>query len=209
MLSGSASDVIKQRAEKAGFDERYSLLGLILEALRERTSRVLFEEELLEELKTTLADIKERSQTEDLTVLMTQAQQACTEQRRRLKESNGLSDYKDRLLSHKAQALDRYISICDKGFDAVRAAYSERVEAFKEQVTETKAAMTNMFAFCTQVFGEGQELLILMTELAASPVNARFIAHYGCDEYYRYDKKLMLGERRQSIIGEIDELGTV
>ena len=206
LLAGRADDEIKERAEKASFDERYSLLGLMLEALREHTASVLEQEELTEEFKATLTKIKKHHHSGDLTALLHEEQRACTDERERLKASGGLSDYKDRLLTRKAEALSKLALTAGGGFDAAAAAYSERVEDFKAQVSGAKNEHTNMFAFCKEVFGEGQEMLILVTELAASPVNARFIAHYGCDEYYEYDKKLMFSERRQSIVGEIDAL---
>ena len=57
-----------------------------------------------------------------------------------------------------------------------------------------------------KLLGSGQEMLILVTELSADPVTARFIAEYGCDEYYRHDKELMFYERRLEIIDELKRL---
>lgn len=205
VLSGDAGEDIKQRAKNAAFDERYSLLGLILEALRERTARVLEQEELISGLKEVLAGIKQQKDA-DISAMLRAAQADCRERRERLKASGGLSEYKDRLLSRQADALLELSAVADGGFEAVSAAYSGRVEQFKAQVSEVRDAHSNMFSFCEEVFGAAQELLILVTELAASPVNARFIAHYGCDDYYRYDKQLMFGERRQGIVSEIEDL---
>ena len=63
-----------------------------------------------------------------------------------------------------------------------------------------------MFRFCSSTFGTGQELLIILTEVAANPNTARFIGIYGCDEYYRYDKELMFHERRLEIIDELERM---
>ena len=41
--------------------------------------------------------------------------------------------------------------------------------------------LSNAFVFCEEVFGEGQEILILVTELTISYFGARFISRYGCN----------------------------
>ena len=46
----------------------------------------------------------------------------------------------------------------------------------------------------------------MLTEVAVNPNTSRFIAAYGCDEYYRYDKELMFHERRLTILDELESL---
>ena len=50
-------------------------------------------------------------------------------------------------------------------------------------------------------------MLILVTELTASPDISRFISLYGCDAYYRHNKELLFYERQTEVIREIEELG--
>ena len=58
--------------------------------------------------------------------------------------------------------------------------------------------------FCEEVFGEGQELLILVTELTISYYGANFISRYGCEEYFAYNKELLFYERQKAIIEEME-----
>ena len=51
-----------------------------------------------------------------------------------------------------------------------------------------------------------QELLILVTELTANSFCARFIARYGCEEYYRHNEELMFYQRRTEIIKDLEKL---
>ena len=53
---------------------------------------------------------------------------------------------------------------------------------------------------------EGQELLILVTELTLRSTAARFIARYGCDAYFRHNKNLLFYERKTEIGRAIDDL---
>ena len=63
-----------------------------------------------------------------------------------------------------------------------------------------------MFAFCEDAFGEGQELLILVTELTINSFTSRFISRYGCKEYFAHNKELLFYERQKEIIAELEEL---
>jgi len=64
-----------------------------------------------------------------------------------------------------------------------------------------------MFLFSEEVFGEGQELLIMVTELTANYYSARFISEFGCEEYFRHNKELLFYERQREIITKIENLG--
>lgn len=63
-----------------------------------------------------------------------------------------------------------------------------------------------MFAFCEQAFGDGQELLILVTELTISHYDAHFISRYGCKEYFAHNKELLFYERRKEIIEQLENM---
>ena len=63
-----------------------------------------------------------------------------------------------------------------------------------------------MFIFCEEVFGEGQEMLILVTELTISCYGTHFISRYGCKEYFAHNKELLFYERQKEIITELEKL---
>lgn len=64
-----------------------------------------------------------------------------------------------------------------------------------------------MFLFSEEVFGEGQELLIMVTELTVNYYSARSISEFGCEEYFRHNKELLFYERQREIITKIENLG--
>jgi hypothetical protein len=57
-----------------------------------------------------------------------------------------------------------------------------------------------------EVFGEGQEVLILVTELTSNTQTARFISRFGSDAYFRHNKDLLFYERQKELILEIENL---
>ena len=67
--------------------------------------------------------------------------------------------------------------------------------------------MDNMFMFAEKCWGEDKEMLMAATELTADPDCVSFISTYGCDEYFRHNKGLLLDERDIEIKRQIEELG--
>ena len=54
--------------------------------------------------------------------------------------------------------------------------------------------------------GDGQEMVIFVTELTISYYGAHFISRYGCKEYFAHNKELLFYERQKEIISELEEL---
>ena len=79
-------------------------------------------------------------------------------------------------------------------------------EGLKAQAQETKESLNNMFKFCGEAFGEGQEIVILVTELTMGHYGSAFISRYGCEEYFKYNKELLFSERQKDIVKRIDSL---
>ena len=91
-------------------------------------------------------------------------------------------------------------------FALIKADFDTRTKALKKQATDAGTKLSNVFRFCEDVFGEGQELLILVTELTISYYGAHFISRYGCKEYFEHNKELLFYERQKEIIREIENL---
>ena len=82
----------------------------------------------------------------------------------------------------------------------------EENKELKKQAQLTRQRLENMFSFCEKVFPDGQELLIVVTELTIRPYAARFIGKYGCDGYFRNNRNLLFYERKTEILQQIQEL---
>jgi hypothetical protein len=73
---------------------------------------------------------------------------------------------------------------------------------------EMKAQLTSpdMRVKRKEVFGEGQEMVILVTELTINPYASRFLSRYGSEAYFRHNKELLFYERQKEIIAEMENL---
>ena len=48
-------------------------------------------------------------------------------------------------------------------------------------------------------FGNGQEMVIFVTELNTSQACVWFLEQYECERYYQYNKELLFDEQEQAI----------
>ena len=108
------------------------------------------------------------------------------------------------LLRHLAKTASGDI---DGDYGIVKAWFSEREKARKEMVRMTDAHISNAFRFVKLVHGEGQEMVIFLSELASGYYTMKFINEHGNEEYFRYNELLLLKDRRRKLQEEIFELG--
>ena len=95
----------------------------------------------------------------------------------------------------------------EASFEAMREAYGKLAAAHNEKAEHTRSRMDNLFRFAEKCWGEEKEMLMAATELTADPDSVSFISIYGCDEYFRHNKGLLLDERDIAIKKQMEELG--
>ena len=91
-------------------------------------------------------------------------------------------------------------------FKIAKEDFDNRTKVLKSDAAQAGKQLSNVFRFCEEVFADGQEMLILVTELTINCNAARFISRYGCKEYFAHNKELLFYERRLEIIDEIEKL---
>ena len=91
-------------------------------------------------------------------------------------------------------------------FSLLKGDFDQRLKDLRKSAGDAGKKLSNLFHFCGGVFPDGQELLILVTELTINPHCARFVGRYGCKEYYACNKELLFYERQQEIIQKMEEL---
>ena len=94
----------------------------------------------------------------------------------------------------------------DAAFLKVKEKFQAELLELKEGTQRTKVRLANLFAFVESAFAEGNEMLILMTELTVNSASAGFISRFGCEAYEKHNREMMLSERGNSLQAEIDAL---
>lgn len=209
ILKGKASDSIKDRARSAKFDERLSLLGLLLDGVGETLRDIYNYEASHIELMNALKAVQKESDTKA----------AIDAQIGKLKGELDLGKISSSVSEDRLLALNGAIAslnserelIDENGapgtsFEPLKKDFEKRTDTLREMVADAGKQMSNMFAFCEEVFGEGQEILILVTELTINYYSAHYISRYGCEDYFKHNKELLFYERQKEIISELVDL---
>jgi hypothetical protein len=216
ILAGKAPVNIKERAGKAKFDERLALLGLLLDNTGEDLRQVSLTEQTLTEVMHGLKNARmEMLRPKSDAVSAVKKQIAALEKKIETGKLASTMSYDAEYACRSAAALmEEMIAVLkeknpvtgDEAFKLIKAEFDKRTKALKKQAGDAGKKLSNAFLFSEEVFGEGQEMLILVTELTISYYGARFISRYGCKEYFKHNKELLFYERQKEIIHQIEEL---
>ena len=213
ILAGKSSAETKERAKAAKFDERLSLLGLLLDAATAELRAALQTEDMLtcylDALKRFRAALaKEKQASAALEGIIADDKRKLADGKRagslsREQQNTALQAIK--LLEEQKQAVSETTD-AGAAFAAVKKDFDARVAKMKKQASAAGKKLENVFAFCEEAFGDGQEMLILVTELTINPHSARFIGNYGCKKYFEHNKELLFHERQIQIVMEMANL---
>ena len=217
ILKGTQSGAIEIRAESAKFDERLSLLSLLLDAVSGEVKQVAAQEDMMVILMNTLRGMKGDLVKGDGDKAAKQLEKAASEQRKAVsaKKKAGTVSEEDAAAGLRAadcmermmkQILEKKPGTGAEAFGLIKEEFDGENGKLKKLAEAAKLKLENMFGFCEKVFPDGQELLILVTELTLRPHTARFIGKYGCDAYFRHNRELLFYERKAEIIKQIQDL---
>ena len=214
ILAGNVTDEIKERAVNAGFDERLSLIGLLLDAVTSDVKEVIEGKKVLEQLMNVLKQFRvEIAKGKALPVEILETLKANEVQKldKGRKAGSLSADGQARaewLLAMLDENIDRIAAETDgmQAFGLLKMDFDARVKAMKQNGIEKGALLENLFLFSEEVFTNGHELLIIVTELTTIYYTARYISEYGCEKYFEHNKELLFYERQKKLMQELDGL---
>jgi hypothetical protein len=220
ILKGSAGPEILERAKHARFDERLSLLGLILGKLNTEFRELAEEEDIIKNIFNSLKVIHS-GMLKKGAVLTGLIQEEAEREKNRLsrdKQGGFVSRWEERIrrmsilaLLQEGEKLRKLDPEKEKDpWKVLKKDYDARVKRSKKKAGEIDNQLTQAFAFLGDAFSDGdgecQETLILVTELTSSAYASRFLQAHGNAAYFDHNKGLLFFERQQALLTEIDQL---
>ena len=91
-------------------------------------------------------------------------------------------------------------------FRLVKALFDKREKQRQEEITKAGDRLTHSFEFMSRTFGEGQEMVIFLSELSAGYYSLQFVSENGNEAYYKYNKLLLLGNQEEALRQEALQL---
>lgn len=203
ILAGTIRENVCDQAARAPFDEKLSLVGLLLSKLSGyfagclekagdlellmKKLRVLQDpEKVLEELS---AEYEEKKREELLSVRgerryrrIIKAMEDC---RRSLREEN----------------------CTDPGavWEWMRQWFGCQSDQYEEMKETGGQMLEHAFDFMEAAFGTGQEMVLFVTELNSNFYCVEFLQEYECARYYEYNKNLLFDDRESDLLRKIEK----
>lgn len=272
IINGNASIDIKNRAKNARFDERISLLSLLIDYISESMTDVVNDDmcyiEYLDTLKYIKAELSgdftkiiaedkaklekygyaklENDKELDLLASGVKVNENNSQLKVRVKREDDNEKYKklsimeslNKHLKEMKEKLNRYkisgaltsddsrkfnyvikklielidlfgsegITNPDTAFIMIKKDYEDKISLHNKKVELTKNNLENIFSFIEEVFGNGQEMTILVAEMTTRYNSAKFISTFGSDAYFKHNKDILFYERKKDLISKIEEL---
>lgn len=212
ILKGTWRPITVRELRAAPFDETLSVMGLLLSRISEAARETRRQDALCESLHAVLTEFKEalaagerppetlealaRRRREELKRARDAGQLEKPRQTLVQLEINALEDYRRRLIRESPGGSEAAMT-------AVRGWFGQEVERRASQAQAAKAELDHAFAFLEETFGQGQELVLFVTELTAYADTSWLIEIFGCDAYFRHNRELLFDDTRRRIREDI------
>lgn len=217
ILAGQAKPAVFARLLQAPFDERLSLVSLLLAGLDTRFTASLQADAVadacyafLRESKKALATLPEDIPDGSAELFSQQIKdyEADTQQKRdagllgraeltnRLQVQAALHRWEGELRRANAAGTQ-------EAFDLLRGQFGALADQREAAQKTAAAALEAAFDFMEQAFAESQEMVVFVTELTVNPASHQFLTENGCERYFKYNKDLLLDHRKAALQQEL------
>ena len=214
ILEGKVKPSVYARIDQAAFDERLSVVNLLLDGVSNVFYQIQREREITDAwydfLKEYRHKLKNSLQAKGIFETILAEKTASDEQ-------NEKQQFVSKTRSELARSLNEKLKECAKKIAAGETdnieetalfalakapfdAQCEKLQSLENQGIET---LEHAFTFMEQAFSDGQEMVIFVTELTITPEIAVFLSEHRIERYETYKDQLLIGTKRAEILAEI------
>ena len=217
ILAGQAKPAVFARLLQAPFDERLSLVSLILAGLNTRFAASRQADAVadscyafLRETKKALATVPDDIPDGPAELFHQQIVDFDTETQQK-REAGLLS--KDALTTRlqvlavlrgwEGELRRASAAGTQEAFDLLRTQFQSLANDREKAQQAASTALEAAFDFMEQAFAESQEMVVFVTELTVNPASHAFLTENGCERYFQYNKDLLLDHRKAALQQEL------
>ncbi len=212
ILDGQMPGSAVERLQNAPFDERLSVIGLLMGKLTNAFASIYYEELMIHRVYDSLRCIKTMLGQSSLSVLLEQEAESIRTSKDMQKKASMVDPKENAALDRAASVLETYRKQItsamspEDGFAQLSQQFTTLTENFECHVEQASRSLAAAFEFLDAVFGRSQELVVFVTELNTDFYSMQFIAHNGSEAYSRYNKELMIGQQRRDLLNDIEKV---
>ncbi len=212
ILKGNPDQVLLKKVAHASFDERLSVLGLLISRVNETLRASMQLEWYMQELHECLVEYKElvisgpkapNGQQLFSDVLNKYILNYNTKKKAQVlgrKEDQGCKRVITALESLQQSLKIEGIQERETALLHVKELFHQENESFESKRREAGQMLEYVFDFLEGAFGNSQEMVIFITELNSNSDSVSFLQNCACERYYRYNKELLFDEKRRNLL---------
>ena len=220
ILSATMSSDIIDRAKRAPFAEKIALVNLLTSSLLSEIHDFTMRKEALEYLKNLLITNKETlNQTSDLAKSISDIANAEQTKLNHLKSLGSVSQSKLSTVKQVCDLLDAIrLHVLHESaggyntsheftnFDIVKKPFNDACLELVECSHNVIEHVNNVLAFGQAAFGDGQELVVMISQLACDSSFMKFVAQGNLPRFVELSESLQFSERGLSLLEQIHAL---
>lgn len=214
ILEGKVKPSVYARIDQAAFDERLSVVNLLLDGVSNVFYQIQREREITDAwydfLKEYRQKLKNSLQAKGIFETILAEKTASDEQ-------NEKQQFVSKTRSELARSLNEKLKECAKKiaagetdnieetalFALAKAPFDAQCEKLQSLENRGIETLEHAFTFMEQAFSDGQEMVIFVTELTITPEIAVFLSEHRIERYETYKDQLLIGTKRAEILAEI------
>lgn len=209
ILKGKVKPAVYARIYAAAFDERLSVVNLLLDGLQAYFLKAAEEKHLtdrwyafLKEYRETLKESTDAAGDYDRLLENKEAETKAAVQsgflsRSEEREQKALFTLLLRMRPKNGKDSKESFQAAKSGFDLQR-------QQLEKAEKETAEALEYAFDFMERAFENGQEMVVFVTELTLTAEAAAFLAEHTCKRYMQYNEQLLTGSRKAALLAELN-----
>lgn len=212
IFAGKLDEILLKKISHASFDEKLSVTGLILSRVNEGIEKAVQKEQCMELLQFYLLEYKEVTEGEmeelngqQLFYNLCQKAGVAYKQKKKAELLTRREEYQYRqvigilektLQEMKMMSLENASSCWSKAKEVFEQE-NEQYEGLRQQAEQN---LEYAFDFMEGAFGNGQEMVMFITELNSNADSVTFLQESECERYYQYNKELLFDEKRKRLL---------
>lgn len=210
IIAGNASGDIIEKMKNAGFDERLSVLSMLIESVTGDMKETLITADAIQMLTPVMKNVKESAASsasaEETEGIVRSALDARQNSLKIMKERGTLNRHRKRSLMLATEFYEGTLRPGTSGLsaeDRYLAPYRNEVTKLKESAGKTSSELSNLISFVRKACEGGNEPMVLATRLTSDPWSSRFIGTFGNDDYEKLAGDMEISERGLEIREQI------
>ena len=214
ILEGKVKPSVYARIDQAAFDERLSVVNLLLDGVSNVFYQIQREREITDAWYDFLKEYRQKSKN---SLQVKGIFETILAEKTALDEQNEKQQFVSKAQSDRARSLNEKLKECAKKIAAEETinieetalfalakepfdAQCEKLQSLENQGIET---LEHAFTFMEQAFSDGQEMVVFVTERTITPEIAVFLSEHRIERYETYKNQLLIGTKRAEILSEI------